>query len=153
MSANDRRISITEIRMGRAVGTPGNERMVSWGDSGNHPLVGGVEQECAERELLLSSSPSSQSVAAGARRRGRTARSGLDVPSDILMELAADAFLAVGSTRADRLQLDGLAARLLPECAARANGGHQKRRRCVQGAVLIAAGVEPEDTSWWPLDD
>ena len=57
------------------------------------------------------------------------------------MELAADAFLAVGSTRADRLQLDGLADRLLPECAARGNGGHQKRRHCVQGAVLIAAGV------------
>lgn len=40
------------------------------------------------------------------------------------MELAADAFRACGSTRSRRLQLDGLAERMLPE-----------------------------DTGWWHLDD
>ena len=78
---------------------------------------------------------------------------GSTFPAGILMELAADAFLAVGSSRADRLQLDGLAERMLPEWPARGNVGHSKRRHCVQGAVLIAVGAEPEDTSWWSLDD
>lgn len=78
---------------------------------------------------------------------------GSTFPAEILMELAADAFLAVGSTRAERLHLDGLAERMLPEWPARGNVGHSKRRHCVQGAVLIAAGAEPEDTPWWSLDD
>ena len=69
------------------------------------------------------------------------------------MELAADAFLACGSSRADRLEVDGLAARMLPEDPARGNAGHSKRRHCVQGAILIAAGAEPEDTGWWAFDD
>ena len=42
---------------------------------------------------------------------------------------------------------------MLPESPARGNVGHSKRRHCVQGAVLIAAGAEPEDTAWWSLDD
>ena len=80
---------------------------------------------------------------------------GLDstFPAEALMELAADAFVACGSTRANRLEIDGLAERMLPEWPARGNVGHSKRRHCVQGAVLIAAGVEPEDTGWWSLDD
>jgi hypothetical protein len=74
-------------------------------------------------------------------------------PAEILMELAADAFLATGATRADRLDIDGLAERLLAEWPARGNVGHSKRRHCVQGAVLIAAGAEPERTGWWSVDD
>ncbi len=74
-------------------------------------------------------------------------------PAAALLDLAADAYLACGSTRADRLDLDGLAERMLPEDPARGNVGHSKRRHCVQGAVLIAAGAEPEDTGWWSLDD
>ena len=35
----------------------------------------------------------------------------------------------------------------------RGNVGHSKRRHCVQGAILIAAGAEPEDTGWWSVDD
>ena len=31
--------------------------------------------------------------------------------------------------------------------------GHQKRRYALQAAILIAVGVEPEDTSWWRHDD
>jgi hypothetical protein len=42
---------------------------------------------------------------------------------------------------------------MLPEDPARGNVGHSKRRHCVQGAVLIAAGAEPEDTGWWSFDD
>ena len=69
------------------------------------------------------------------------------------MELAADAYLACGSSRIDRLEVDGLAERMLPEHPARGNVGHSKRRHCVQGAIMIAAGAEPEDTAWWSLND
>jgi hypothetical protein len=74
-------------------------------------------------------------------------------PAAVLMELAADAFLACGSTRSSRLELDGLAERMLPEDPVHGNTWHSKRRHCVQGAVLISAGAEPEDTGWWRLDD
>ena len=74
-------------------------------------------------------------------------------PADVLMELAADAYLAVGSTRTDRLELEGLEHRLLPEWPARRNVGHQKRRHALLGAIAIAAGAEPEDTGWWTVDD
>jgi hypothetical protein len=74
-------------------------------------------------------------------------------PASVLMELAADAYLACGSSRTDRLDIEGLAKRMLPEDRARGNAGHSKRRHCVQGAIMIAAGAEPEDTSWWSIDD
>ena len=30
---------------------------------------------------------------------------------------------------------------------------HQKRRYALTAAILIASGVEPEDTSWWKAND
>ena len=33
------------------------------------------------------------------------------------------------------------------------NTAYQKRRYALQAAILLAAGVEPEDTSWWHVDD
>ncbi len=78
---------------------------------------------------------------------------GTTYPASALMELAADAYLACGSSRADRLEVDGLAERMLPEDRARGNVGHSKRRHCVQGAIMIAAGAEPEGTGWWFVDD
>ena len=74
-------------------------------------------------------------------------------PAAVLFDLAADAYLACGSNRSDPLALDGIAERMLPEDPARGNVGHSKRRHCVQGAVLTAAGAEPEDTAWWSVDD
>ena len=74
-------------------------------------------------------------------------------PASALMQLAADAYLACGSSRTDPLEIDGLAERLLPEDPASGNVGHSKRRHCVQGAILVAAGAEPEDTGWWSTDD
>ena len=74
-------------------------------------------------------------------------------PASALLELAADAYLACGSSRTDRLALDGLAERMLPEDPSRGNVGHSKRRHCVQGAIMIADGAEPEDTGWWTVDD
>jgi hypothetical protein len=71
----------------------------------------------------------------------------------VLLELAADAFAASGATRSDPLELDGIARRLLPEWPARGNTAHAKRRHSVNAAVLIAAGAEPEGTSWWRVDD
>ncbi|CAN5483332.1 hypothetical protein BH10ACT3_BH10ACT3_24370 [soil metagenome] len=78
---------------------------------------------------------------------------GSTYPASVLMELAADAFLACGSSRTDRLEVDGLAERMLPEDPACGNAGHSKRRHCVQGAIMISAGAEPEDTGWWSIDD
>ena len=80
-------------------------------------------------------------------------REGSTDPASALMELAADAYLACGSSRTERLEIDGLAERMLPEDPARGNVGHSKRRHCVQGAIMIAAGAEPEDTAWWSVDD
>jgi len=73
-------------------------------------------------------------------------------PASVLMELAADAYLA-RSSRRDPLAVDGLAERMLPEDPARGNVGHSKRRHCAQRAIMIAAGAEPEDTRWWSIDD
>lgn len=78
---------------------------------------------------------------------------GSTFPASVLLALAADAYLACGSSRADRLEVDGLAERMLPEDPAHGNVGHSKRRHCVQGAIMIAAGAEPEDTGWWSIDD
>jgi hypothetical protein len=70
-----------------------------------------------------------------------------------LLELAASAFLACGTSSADRLVFDELEQRYLPEWPARGNTARQKRRYALQAAILLSAGVEPEDTSWWRLDD
>jgi len=40
---------------------------------------------------------------------------GSTYPASTLMDPAADAFLACGSSRTDRLEVDGLAERMLPE--------------------------------------
>jgi hypothetical protein len=74
-------------------------------------------------------------------------------PAAPLLELAADAFVACGATREDRLGLEGLAERLLPEWPARGNTARQKRRHGLRAAVLISAGVEAEDSSWWHVED
>ena len=75
------------------------------------------------------------------------------VPARALLELAADAFVAARATRSAPLELEGLARRLLPEWPARGNTAQQKRRYALTAAVLIAAGAEPEDNSWWRDDD
>ncbi|MCW2750145.1 MAG: uncharacterized protein JWR83_1255 [Aeromicrobium sp.] len=71
----------------------------------------------------------------------------------LLLDLAAAAFSACGASSANPLVFDELESRYLPEWPARGNTAHQKRRYAIQAAVLIAAGVEPEDTSWWRSDD
>lgn len=80
-------------------------------------------------------------------------REGSTYPASVLMELAADAYLACGTSRTDRLEVDGLAERMLPEDPARGNAGHSKRRHTLQGAIMIAAGAEPEETGWWSFND
>jgi hypothetical protein len=80
-------------------------------------------------------------------------RDGSTFPATPLLELAADAYLAGGWSRDDRLVIDGLDRRLFPEWPARGNAGHQKRRHCIHSAIMITAGAEPEDTGWWSADD
>ncbi len=70
-----------------------------------------------------------------------------------LLDLAALAFLVCGATSADPLEFDELEPRYLPESPVRGNVAHQKRRYALTAAILIASGVEPEDTSWWKADD
>ncbi|MCU1389259.1 MAG: hypothetical protein JWL72_2597 [Ilumatobacteraceae bacterium] len=70
-----------------------------------------------------------------------------------LLDLAASAFAACGASSASPLVLDELESRYLAEWPARGNTAHQKRCYAIQAAILIASGVEPEDTSWWRLDD
>lgn len=70
-----------------------------------------------------------------------------------LLDLAAEAFAACQVSRDAPLELEGLDRRLLPEWPARGNTAHRKRRYALQAAILIAVGVEPEDTSWWRHDD
>lgn len=71
----------------------------------------------------------------------------------VLLDLAAEAFVACRVTRDDPLELEGLDRRLYPEWPAKGNTAHQKRRYALQAAILIAVGVEPEDASWWRHDD
>ena len=70
-----------------------------------------------------------------------------------LLELAASAFLACGATPADPLVYDELEQRYLPEWPVRGNTARQKRRYALHAAILVSAGVEPEDNSWWQLND
>jgi D-alanyl-D-alanine dipeptidase len=69
------------------------------------------------------------------------------------LDLAALAFLACSASSADPLEFDELERRYLPESPVRGNAAHQKRRYALTAAVLIASGVEPEDTSWWKADN
>jgi hypothetical protein len=56
-------------------------------------------------------------------------------PGDVLLDLAAEAYLLVGSTRSEPLDLDMIDRRYLPEWPARRNAGHSNvatpsRARC-----------------------
>ncbi|MFN0090010.1 MAG: hypothetical protein ACKVWR_07025 [Acidimicrobiales bacterium] len=74
-------------------------------------------------------------------------------PARALLELAADLFLLIGANRARPLDLVDLMDRHLADVPVRGNTARQKRRYALTAAVLIAAGVEPEDISWWRVDD
>jgi hypothetical protein len=74
-------------------------------------------------------------------------------PGTILLELAARAFVAARVSPSDPLHMDRLDKRVLPEWPARGKTAHQKRRYCLHAAVLLSTGVEPEDTSWWRVND
>ena len=54
----------------------------------------------------------------------------------VLLDLAAEAFVACQVSRDAPLELDGLDRRLLPEWPARGNTAHQKRRYALQAAIL-----------------
>ena len=78
---------------------------------------------------------------------------GQSVSARGLLELAAAAFLACGASPADPLLFDELEERYLPGWEVRGRSAHEKRRYALQAAILLAAGVEPEDTSWWRVDN
>ncbi len=63
-------------------------------------------------------------------------------PGDVLLGLAAEAFLAVGATPRQPLPIDRIDERFLPECPTRGNVGHQKRRFAVHSAILLRAAAE-----------
>ena len=74
-------------------------------------------------------------------------------PARPLLELAADAFLLIGSTRDHPLELASLTEEFVAEWTPRGNTAHQKHRSAMTAAVVIAAGAEPEDVGWWQVDD
>ena len=74
-------------------------------------------------------------------------------PARPLLELAADAYLLIGSTRDHPLELAGLTEELVADWAPRGSTAHQKHRYAITAAVIIAAGAEPEDVGWWRVDD
>ncbi len=76
-------------------------------------------------------------------------------PGEVFLHVAADALDWCGASHADRLVLEGMPERFLPECAFR---GRQNRK--LQFAVLAAAalrgGAEPDvldEVAWWQTDD
>ena len=78
---------------------------------------------------------------------------GSKLDAQVLLDLAALAFLACSASSADPLEFDELERRYLPDSTVRGNTAHQKRRYAVTAAILSASGVEPEDTSWWKVND
>ncbi len=86
-------------------------------------------------------------------RVGESFRYGSTTSARGLLELASVAFLACGASSAAPLEFDELERRYLPESPVRGNAAHQKRRYALTAAILIASGVEPEDTSWWNVDN
>lgn len=86
-------------------------------------------------------------------RIGESFRCGSTKSARELLDLAAVAFLACGASSAAPLEFDELERRYLPESPVRGNAAHQKRRYALTAAILIASGVEPEDTSWWNIDN
>lgn len=86
-------------------------------------------------------------------RVGESFRYGSATTARGLLDLAASAFLACGASSAEPLEFGELESRYLPESPVRGNAAHQKRRYALTAAVLIASGVEPEDTSWWNVDN
>jgi hypothetical protein len=86
-------------------------------------------------------------------RVGVAVGDGPSVAGRELLDVAAAAFLACGASSGDPMAFDELEQRYLPDVRARGNTARQKRRYALTAAVLIAAGVEPEDTGWWRVDD
>jgi len=76
-------------------------------------------------------------------------------PGEVFLRVAADALDWCGASRADRLSLEGLRERFLPECAFRGRQ-NSKFQYAVLAAAALQGGTEPdllEEVGWWQADD
>jgi hypothetical protein len=77
-------------------------------------------------------------------------------PSDVFVELAADALAFAGATRANPVSLAEAYERHLPEQTVSGNTAHQKSRAALQAAVALHGGIMPnydEIAGWWQVAD
>ena len=77
-------------------------------------------------------------------------------PSEVLLDLAADAIEEAGASRAEPIEFEGIRERYLPECAAHTKEQHYKSEFAIRVAAMIRAGADPgllDEAAWWRVDD
>ena len=77
-------------------------------------------------------------------------------PSEVLLDLAADAIGDSGASREHPIEFANIRARYLPEGRARTKAQHRKAEFAIRAAAMIQAGVDPDlqgETYWWQTDD
>ena len=75
-------------------------------------------------------------------------------PGDVFVEIAAEALVVAGVTRANPVSLADAYERHLPERPISGNAAHQKSRAALLAAVALHAGVVPdygEIAGWWRI--
>ncbi len=78
---------------------------------------------------------------------------GSSFPGEVLLEVAADAFEACRADRDHPIEWEGLREGQLPEWRVTGHSAHEKSLFALWGAVLISAGLRPEESGWWRSDD
>ena len=77
-------------------------------------------------------------------------------PADVLVEIAADALILAGATRATPVSLSDAHRRYLPEWTIRGNTSHNKSRVALELAVALHGGIVPDYDAaaiWWQVQD
>jgi hypothetical protein len=77
-------------------------------------------------------------------------------PSEVLLDLAADAIEEAGASRAEPIEFEGIRERFLPECTAHTKVQHQHSKYALRAAAMTRAGVDPgllDEVIWWQSDD
>jgi hypothetical protein len=77
-------------------------------------------------------------------------------PSEVLLELAADAIEESGASREQPLEFEGIRKRQLPEDRPHTRAQHYTAEYALRAAAMVRAGVDPgllDEVSWWRTDD
>jgi hypothetical protein len=76
-------------------------------------------------------------------------------PGEAFLNVAVDVLDWCGASRSDPLALEGMGARLLPECAFRGRQ-NKKLKFAILAAAALRGGTEPDlldEVAWWQTDD